>query len=151
VSLLYHFRNHTHIHAPTDTFSNLTYVGAPASDSSQTQQNDYIWSERGIAWPGEAKKYSSEPGYNLSDIVPPPNWMDRFPGGYNETNVPNLHEDEHFQNWMRTAGLPTFTKLWGRNDNDKLERGRYQIVVNMSKCLILPRHSVTSNSFQISL
>ena len=35
---------------------------------------------------------------------------------------------------MRTAGLPTFTKLWGRNDNQKLPKGRYQIAVNLSKC-----------------
>lgn len=35
---------------------------------------------------------------------------------------------------MRTAGLPTFTKLWARNDNDKLLKGTYQISVNMSMC-----------------
>lgn len=46
--------------------------------------------------------------------------------------MPNLKEDEHFQNWMRTAGLPTFSKLFGRNDNTKLLKGRYQIVVNLS-------------------
>ncbi|KAJ2986766.1 hypothetical protein NUW54_g9639 [Trametes sanguinea] len=33
---------------------------------------------------------------------------------------------------MRTAGLPTFTKLWGRNDNQKLLKGRYQITVNLN-------------------
>jgi len=108
-----------------DTFTNLTLV----SDTSQT----YVWSETGIAWPGEAKKYASQPGYsNLSDIVPPPGWLLRFPNGYNETNLPNLHTDEHFQNWMRTAGLPTFTKLWGRNDNDRLTAGTWQITVNMN-------------------
>ncbi len=84
---------------------------------------------------GEAKKYADKPGYaNLSDIVPPPNWQLRFPDGYNDSNVPNFHEDEHFQNWMRTAGLPTFTKLWGRNDEDKLVAATYQITAFMSKC-----------------
>lgn len=59
--------------------------------------------------------------------------MTRFPDGYtNDTLPPNLKEDEHFQNWMRTAGLPTFTKLWGRNDNDNLLAGRYQIVIDLS-------------------
>jgi len=98
-----------------------------------TDGGNFTFSEKGIAWPGEAKKYSSAPGYSdLSQIQPPPNWIQRFPNGYNESNVPNLHEDEHFHNWMRTAGLPTFTKLWGRNDNDKLLKGTYQITVNMN-------------------
>ncbi|KAI0664571.1 cell cycle control protein [Cubamyces menziesii] len=108
-----------------DTFTNLTGT----TDSTQT----YVWSEKGIAWPGEAKKYATQPGYNLDEIVPPPNWAQRFPDGYtNSTPPPNLKEDEHFQNWMRTAGLPTFTKLWGRNDNQKLPKGRYQIAVNLN-------------------
>ena len=33
---------------------------------------------------------------------------------------------------MRTAGLPTFTKLYGRNDQDQLIQGRYQITIGMS-------------------
>ncbi|PIL23737.1 transporter [Ganoderma sinense ZZ0214-1] len=108
-----------------DTFSNLTLT----SDSSTT----YTWSQDGIAWPGESKKYASAPNYQLSEIVPPPNWADRFPDGYtNSTPPPDLKADEHFQNWMRTAGLPTFTKLWGRNDSAKLPKGRYQIVVNLN-------------------
>ncbi|KIP10340.1 hypothetical protein PHLGIDRAFT_125682 [Phlebiopsis gigantea 11061_1 CR5-6] len=108
-----------------DTYSNL----ALTTDSSTT----YTWSEKGIAWPGEANKYTDTPGYDIDDIAPPPNWALRFPNGYtNSTPPPNLKEDEHFQNWMRTAGLPTFTKLWGRNDNDNLKSGRYQIVVNLN-------------------
>lgn len=59
--------------------------------------------------------------------------MKRFPDGYNETNPPpNLKEDLHFQNWMRTAGLPTFTKLYGRNDADTMVAGTYQIVIGLS-------------------
>ena len=108
-----------------DTFSSLTLV----TDNSTT----YNFSESGIAWPGEADKYSESPGYALDEIVPPPNWGLLFPDGYtNSTPPPNLKTNEHFQNWMRTAGLPTFTKLWGRNDNDKLSKGRYQIVVDLS-------------------
>lgn len=104
-------------------------------------------SEKNIAWPGEAKKYVEQPNYQLSEIVPPPNWRARYPNGYNESAPPpNLKEDEHFQNWMRTAGLPTFTKLYSRNDSDKLSKGRYQIVVNMSmfletRCLSYFTHS----------
>ncbi|KAI8998902.1 transcription regulator [Trametes punicea] len=108
-----------------DSFSGL----ALTTDFTQT----YNFSEKGIAWPGESKKYATAPGYDLSQITPPPNWALRFPQGYtNNTPPPNLKEDEHFQNWMRTAGLPTFTKLWGRNDNQKLLKGRYQITVNLN-------------------
>lgn len=114
-----------------DTFTNLTLT----SDSGTT----YLWSEKGIAWPGEANKYASTPGYKIEEIDPPPNWRDRFPDGYtNSTPPPDLKVDEHFQNWMRTAGLPTFTKLWGRNDNDDLTKGRYRITVNLSALLFLP-------------
>ena len=87
----------------------------------------------GIAWPGEANKYAATPGYSIDEIAPPPNWALRYPNGYtNSTPPPNLKEDEHFQNWMRTAGLPTFTKLWGRNDTTTLAKGRYQMTINMS-------------------
>ena len=106
-----------------DTYSNLTST----TDSSVT----YLWSEKGIAWPGEARKYVTKPGYDAADIVPPPFWMERFPNGYTDDNLPDLKNDEHFQNWMRTAGLPTFTKLYGRNDNDKLAKGTYEMTVDL--------------------
>lgn len=109
-----------------DTYSGLNST----TDSTQT----YTFSESGIAWPGEEKRYAESPNYALDQIIPPPNWAKRFPNNYTSDNPPpNLKTDEHFQNWMRTAGLPTFTKLYGRNDNDDLPKGRYQIIVNMSK------------------
>ncbi|KAI0316798.1 transcription regulator [Amylostereum chailletii] len=112
-----------------DSFSGLTLLSSTESDAPSA----YNFSERGIAWGGEAKKYTSSPKYNLSEIVPPPNWAARFPNNYTDDNPPpDLRADEHFQNWMRTAGLPTFTKLWGRNDNEKLVKGRYQITVNLN-------------------
>ncbi|THH31750.1 hypothetical protein EUX98_g2430 [Antrodiella citrinella] len=109
---------------------NDTYSVLNLTTDSNT---NYTFSEKGIAWPGEAKKYATTPGYDISQIIPPPNWGLRFPNGYtNATPPPDLKSDEHFQNWMRTAGLPTFTKLWGRNDNDQLLKGRYQIIANMN-------------------
>ncbi|KAF8502447.1 transcription regulator [Gautieria morchelliformis] len=94
----------------------------------------YNFSATGIAWPGEAKKYTSAPNYpSLSDIVPPPNWMARYPNGYtNATPPPDLRADEQFQNWMRTAGLPTFSKLWGRNDTEDMVKGMYNISIQMN-------------------
>lgn len=119
--------------ATLDTFSNLTNVN-PA-DSSTTTTN-YTLSENGIAWPGESKKYVTKPSGDISNLAPPPNWALRFPDGYNDSNIPDLKSDEHFQNWMRTAGLPTFTKLWARNDADTLQSGTYQIVAYMSTWLL---------------
>ncbi|KAF8626175.1 hypothetical protein AX15_005062 [Amanita polypyramis BW_CC] len=118
-----------------DTFSNpvLQNPSGVANSSEQT----YTFSSKGIAWPGEAKKYVSSPikpigGYNLSDIVPPPNWVKRFPNYTDANPPPDLRNDEHFQNWMRTAGLPTFTKLYGRNDNDVMVKGTYRIIVGLN-------------------
>ncbi|KIJ29888.1 hypothetical protein M422DRAFT_784168 [Sphaerobolus stellatus SS14] len=106
-----------------DTISSPTLLG-----SSEV----YDFSASNIAWPGERKKYAVMPGYNVSEIVPPPNWHDRFPNGYTKENIPNFQEDEHFQNWMRTAGLPTFSKLWGRNDNNDMVKGSYSITIGMN-------------------
>jgi hypothetical protein len=100
----------------------------------------YTFSKSGIAWPGEAKKYSNQPGYSdLTNIVPPPNWASRYPNGYNSSNLPKLADDQDFQNWMRTAGLPTFAKLYGRNDADTLRKGRYQINIGLSTPAHRPR------------
>ncbi|KAH9477738.1 Meiotically up-regulated gene 89 protein [Psilocybe cubensis] len=118
-----------------DTFSNPVLLNP--SGSSQSSQT-YELSSRNIAWPGEANKYVSSPiipgGYSSFDeIVPPPNWHNRFPNNYTKENPPpDLHNDERFQNWMRTAGLPTFTKLYGRNDNDTMQKGTYQIIVGLN-------------------
>jgi len=109
-----------------DTFTLPTLIG----DSSNTTYN---FTDKGIAWPGEAKKYTNKPGYsNLSDIVPPPNWVLRYGPTWNSSNIPALKDDEHFQNWMRTAGLPTFTKLYYRNDNETLTKGDYEITIYMN-------------------
>lgn len=105
-----------------DTIGNATLLSPSGT---------YGFSSKNIAWPGEARKYATRPGYtDLTTIVPPPNWRHRYPQGYNDSNVPDLKADEHFQNWMRTAGLPTFTKLYGRNDNEVMRKGRYRITVD---------------------
>ncbi|KAI0273861.1 ligand-effect modulator 3 family [Gloeopeniophorella convolvens] len=111
-----------------DTFSNLTLLNPPSGTSST-----YNFSENDIAWPGEAKKYGQKLAYNISEIIPPPNWAKRFPNNYTKDDPPpDFHTDEHFQNWMRTAGLPTFTKLYGRNDHDELLQGRYEITIDLN-------------------
>jgi len=91
----------------------------------------YNFTDKGIAWSGEAKKYTNTPP-NIDTLVPPPNWALRYPDGYTADNIPQLADDEHFQNWMRTAGLPTFTKLYYRNDHDVMSKGDYEISVYMN-------------------
>jgi hypothetical protein len=98
--------------------------------------------DKGIAWPGEAKKYAITK-YTADQVIPPPFWRGNYPNGrYTDgapgscpTCLPNLSEDEHFQVWMRTAGLPTFRKLYFRNDHETMTPGRYEIDILMSKFL----------------
>lgn len=104
-----------------DTFSQPILL----SDSSV-----YNFTDRGITWKNEYKKYEPAGYSSPSDVSPPPNWALRYPNGY--TEFPNLREDEHFQVWMRTAGLPTFRKLFFRNDDETMRAGRYRIEAYMS-------------------
>lgn len=113
-------------------FLDTDTLNSPVLISGNTNTT-YAFSSKGIAWPGERKKYVSEPQYQLSEIVPPINWRDRYPNGYTEQQPPpDLANDEHFQNWMRTAGLPTFSKLYGRNDGETMQKGTYEMDVYMS-------------------
>jgi hypothetical protein len=91
----------------------------------------YNFTDKGITWKNEYKKYTNKPPGNPSDYLPPPNWAARYPDGY--TEFPQLASDEHFQVWMKISALPTFTKLWGRNDNEVMRAGTYQVVANMSE------------------
>lgn len=64
-------------------------------------------------------------------MSPPPNWAAKYPDGY--TEFPDLAADEHLQVWMRTAGLPTFRKLFFRNDQETMAKGTYRIEAYMSE------------------
>lgn len=72
------------------------------------------------------------PNDDPSQLLPPPNWAERYPNGYTMENFPRLEDDEHFQIWMRVAALPTFRKLWMRNDDNIMTAGTYEILVNMN-------------------
>ncbi|KAJ2170110.1 alkylphosphocholine resistance protein lem3, partial [Coemansia sp. RSA 551] len=48
------------------------------------------------------------------------------------TSIPKLNEDEHFMVWMRTAGLPTFRKLYMKNEDDTMKSGIYQLDVELN-------------------
>jgi len=82
-----------------------------------------------IAW-GSDKDLYGQTKYKWEDVAVPPNWINRFPDGYSDDWHPDLVNDEHFQVWMRLAGLPTFSKLYQRNDKDTLGFGTYLININ---------------------
>lgn len=90
--------------------------------------------QTGIVWSGESDKYG-QTEYNPDQIVPPPFWQQRYPNGYTADNLPNLKEDEHFQVWMRTAGLPTFRKLWQRAPDTDMTAGTYQMDIFTSQSI----------------
>lgn len=86
----------------------------------------------GIAWDSDRALYGPTK-YQYDQIAVPPNWVERYGGdSYTaEHPPPDLENDQAFQVWMRTAGLPTFSKLSQRNDKDVMEPGRYRVDINM--------------------
>ena len=84
-------------------------------------------SSHGIAWDTDKDLYGKTE-YQPSEIEPPPNWIRRYPN-YTSFDPPNLETDENFQVWMRTAGLPYFSKLALRNDTGVMVQGTYQVEI----------------------
>ena len=96
-------------------------------EDSDAANKTYNMTNRGIAWDSDRELYG-QTEYNFDEVVPPPYWRTRYPNGYNEDfPFPNLQDDEQFQVWMRTAGLPHFSKLALRNDDETMTAGRYQL------------------------
>lgn len=110
-----------------DTFTN------PVQNDGDEPRN-YVMTNKGIAWSSDKALYG-QTKYKIEDIAVPPNWLDRYPKGHYtaENGPPNLDQYEEFQVWMRTAGLPSFSKLAMRNDVNVMERGTYQVDVDDSK------------------
>ncbi|PWN20725.1 Lem3/Cdc50 [Microstroma glucosiphilum] len=115
-----------------DTFSDPILLNSASSSETNVT---YVMSENGIVWPGEKLKYkpTTMPA-NL--LVPPPYWQGAtgpfgVPSGrYSVDNVFDPSANEHFMVWMRVSGLPTFRKLYKRNDNDTMVSGFYRIDID---------------------
>lgn len=109
-----------------DTIMSPTIITPQGQDQSVT----YTMSNTSIGWSSDGDLYKKT-AYKNYEVVPPPNWHLRYPNGtYNdEFPIPNIHEDESFWVWMRTAGLPTFSKLARKNLNDPLQIATYQIQI----------------------
>ncbi|KUI72721.1 Meiotically up-regulated gene 89 protein [Cytospora mali] len=104
-----------------DTFFSPYAVG--------TENTPYNMSEKGIAWDSDKELYKNiSSAIALDSIAVPPNWQLQFPNGYTQSNPPpNIGQNEHFMVWMRTAGLPDFSKLYMRNDTTTMAKGTYQV------------------------
>ncbi|TKA63712.1 hypothetical protein B0A49_06659 [Cryomyces minteri] len=106
-----------------DTFLSPRWLN-PSADRNYT---NYTMTNKGIAWRSDRDLYKPS-AYQVGDVAPPPNWHSRYPDGYTKDfPLPDLQHDEAFQVWMRTAGLPTFSKLALRNDSTTMLAGRYQV------------------------
>lgn len=104
-----------------DTFTSPFLLnGANGGEDYKMENNS------NIAWGSDSDLYG-ETSYDFNDVVPPLNWRETFPV-YNETiRPPNLGDWQAFQVWMRTAGLPEFSKLYQRNDDEPMRRGTYKV------------------------
>ncbi|OCT45652.1 Meiotically up-regulated protein 89 protein [Cladophialophora carrionii] len=108
-----------------DTLNSPQLVNAAGNKPAQP----YLMTNRSIAWSSDASLYKKTK-YTNFDVAPPPNWVKRYPDGYTAENpIPDLSEYEEFQVWMRTAGLPTFSKLALRNDDETMTAGIYQMEI----------------------
>jgi hypothetical protein len=122
-----------------DTISTtLVPLSTNADGEAENPAKDpFVFSNTGITWASDKDKYKKA-GYteeDLPDVLPPPNWAIRYKDGkYNNiSDLPQLDEDEHFQVWMRTAGLPSFRKLYGRSDNKDIPPGFYTLDIDYRK------------------
>jgi LEM3 (ligand-effect modulator 3) family / CDC50 family len=117
-----------------DTFYNPELLNPGAGEASGNGSIIYYMKNNsGISWDSDKDLYGPTK-YTNDQILPPPNWVVRYPNNYTAENPPpDLSNDEAFQVWMRTAGLPTFSKLAQRNDSDPMKPGTYRLLVNSSR------------------
>ena len=114
-----------------DTFANPIQLNVHNDNAAELEYN---MTDSGIAWDSDTKNLYKPTKYKLEDIAPPPNWYLKYQKGYTENNPPpNLQKDEAFQVWMRTAGLPNFSKLAKRNDKEVMQCSKYQVDITDSK------------------
>jgi hypothetical protein len=92
-----------------------------------------------VAWLSDTSRFGKTT-YRNDQVEPPPGWALQYPNGYTDENpIPNLATFYELQVWMRTAGLPSFSKLALRNAEEKMKAGTYQIDIAMSNdpCFLL--------------
>lgn len=95
------------------------------------ETEDYQLSNKGISWKIDRQRYKKTT-YNYSQIIPPPNWIKKYPNGFTENNIPDISQWEELQVWMRTAGLPKFYKLALKNETVHLPKGKYMMEIGIN-------------------
>ncbi|PUU78998.1 ligand-effect modulator 3 family [Tuber borchii] len=105
-----------------DTFTSPVSV----LDGGNSSGEEYFMTTKGIAWGSDKKRYKKT-RYRPDQVIPPRNWVKRFPNNYTEETMPDINQWEEFQVWMRAAGLPTFSKLARRNDTLAMPAGKYRV------------------------
>lgn len=84
------------------------------------------WSESGIAWKSDVEKKFAARNLLANEVIPM--GLNKTVFGPNGLDGNHPQFNEHFIVWMRTAGLPTFKKLYAKIDAD-LPKGTYTIEV----------------------
>ena len=85
-----------------------------------------------IAWTSDQARFGKTT-YTNDQVVPPPNWAIKYPDGYTDQHpIPDISTFYELQVWMRTAGLPTFSKLALRNPNEVMQAGTYEVNITYS-------------------
>ena len=110
---------------------NDTILSPVLTTGEEEDPEAYQMTNKSIAWGTDAELYKKTQ-YTPDQAVPPPNWVLRYPN-YDD-GIPDLSTYEEFQVWMRTAGLPTFSKLALKNDNDVMRQGIYQLRIYDCEC-----------------
>ena len=109
-----------------DTFESPIQLDPQHAAPGELNRTYTMNNKTDISWASDRALYG-DTKYKWDEVLVPPNWQKRFPNNYSDAYNPRLKEDEHFQVWMRLAGLPTFSKLYMRNDNDDMAAGTYTI------------------------
>ncbi|KAI9598183.1 ligand-effect modulator 3 family [Syncephalis fuscata] len=120
---------------PCGLIANSMFNDTISSNSNHFHRATFKFSNKGITWSSDSNKYgkTSYTADQLGNILPPPNWATRYKDGKYASidDLPQLQNDEHFQVWMRTAGLPTFRKLYGRSDKEGISKGKYTLDIDL--------------------
>jgi hypothetical protein len=118
-----------------DTFFSPLLLNVPDALPGESNRT-YEMKNTGISWASDKALYGPTK-YKWDEVLVPPNWVERYPNNYTDEHHPNLETEEAFQVWMRLAGLPTFSKLAQRNDDQIMVAGSYSLNINHSSFVAL--------------
>lgn len=113
-----------------DSISEPVLLNSNSPAATNGSEIYHMDNNTGIAWPSDADLYGNFPSdMNVEDVSPPLNWRKRYGDTYTKETMPKLKEWQAFQVWMRTAGLPNFSKLYRRNNTLSMSEGTYQVEI----------------------